>query len=152
MGAVVYFNPRSRMGSDVAVRGLALQDTISIHAPAWGATRVAVLNEMPFHQFQSTLPHGERLTTGVTAGAAPYFNPRSRMGSDRLTRDPELRTTKFQSTLPHGERPEPPSAQTTDSNFNPRSRMGSDHPFRSTFSRCSHFNPRSRMGSDGGAA
>ena len=80
-------------------------------------------------EFQSTLPHGERLAallhagddrgdisihapawgaTGVLleAGAADMnFNPRSRMGSDRVTSLPATRSLLFQSTLPHGERP-----------------------------------------------
>ena len=34
----IYFNPRSRMGSDVPKKELTYLDDISIHAPAWGAT------------------------------------------------------------------------------------------------------------------
>ena len=76
------FNPRPRMGSDQltrdGVRFDAFQSTpphgerpdgrsssrqpirVSIHAPAWGATRL-LDNQAPITQtFQSTPPHGER--------------------------------------------------------------------------------------------
>ena len=121
---------------------------ISIHAPAWGATRHKDQWRQQ-DQFQSTLPHGER---PCPSARYPYpwgnFNPRSRMGSD-MTSSP-----RWMRWL----------------NFNPRSRMGSD-PLRggdvlnllisihapawgATWATppCSqastNFNPRSRMGSD----
>ena len=79
-------------------------------------------------EFQSSLPHGERLRLAESPQPSPYFNPRSRMGSDGLSRqhcflhrwhfNPRSRMgsddtiavhpahlTSFQSTLPHGERP-----------------------------------------------
>jgi hypothetical protein len=56
------FNPRSRAGSDKGVdRGYPGEDTVSIHAPARGAT------EETMHPLQ------------VVEG----FNPRSRAGSDK---------------------------------------------------------------------
>ena len=78
---------------------------ISIHAPAKGATIMG---------FKRAID-------------SPYFNPRSREGSDC--------SPPF-GTLPH-------------CYFNPRSREGSDKG--QTFSACPflYFNPRSREGSDG---
>ena len=35
------FNPRTRMGCDVSFKGGGCMSVISIHAPAWGATRTA---------------------------------------------------------------------------------------------------------------
>ena len=104
------------------------------------------------------------------------FNPRSRMGSDRLVRGRIRCRSLFQSTLPHGERQtvtvipvifgefqstlphgerrrRRPRSVPTGRDFNPRSRMGSDlrrrmrRPNGGTY-----FNPRSRMGSDWRAA
>ena len=121
---------------------------ISIHAPAWGATRT-IPTLCYSETFQSTLPHGERLSVisfplgcsrisihapawGATCLPAPLsnlpwnFNPRSRMGSDDT----------------------PPQSVTTTIHFNPRSRMGSDALSFYTRSRVLYFNPRSRMGSD----
>ena len=101
------FNPRSRMGSDQrAWRFSADRQPISIHAPAWGATRRRLLPRYrrrisihapawgatinykapnpPKNVFQSTLPHGERpRPMSVLRVTVTYFNPRSRMGSDR---------------------------------------------------------------------
>ena len=77
------FNPRSREGSDVKQMTL-IEDlsTISIHAPARGATPYL----SPPHtsnKFQSTLPRGERPSfSGVSNSSYTYFNPRSREGSD----------------------------------------------------------------------
>ena len=55
-----YFNPRSRMGSDDPRCVLLHPRGISIHAPAWGATRPSRRSRSPRSD----------------------FNPRSRMGSD----------------------------------------------------------------------
>ena len=81
------FNPRSRMGSDFSDLEIWQPPKhVSIHAPAWGATMsvislihlIAVSIHAPawgatlflrpdwlrtLKQFQSTLPHGERLLT-----------------------------------------------------------------------------------------
>jgi len=56
---------------------------ISIHAPAGGAT-----------WRRRSLP-----------GSAPYFNPRSRRGSDQSPTCGPITARPFQSTLPQGERP-----------------------------------------------
>ena len=57
------FNPRSRMGSDIIPIDCRYSlHRISIHAPAWGATQALHYWGLD-QEFQSTLPHGERLTT-----------------------------------------------------------------------------------------
>ena len=122
--------------------------TISIHAPAKGATRCCYMPSSKAQQFQSTLPRRERLLMIRYAYRKRYFNPRSREGSDRNVQFTSNKT----------------------GNFNPRSREGSDQaqrrrrepaPFQSTLPRrerrfrCRrvhpvprYFNPRSREGSD----
>ena len=99
------FNPRSRTGSDAMALEYHALNLISIHAPARGATRqpsAASVYPADFnprsrtgsdvtiaeftqaaHQFQSTLPHGERRLTNLSISAFAL---------------------SFQSTLPHGER------------------------------------------------
>ncbi len=57
------FNPRSRMGSDKMAQKRISSMLVSIHAPAWGATS-APARLAPRTKFQSTLPHGERLSEG----------------------------------------------------------------------------------------
>ena len=101
---ILNFNPRSRKGSDGISRAWgSLIQTISIHAPARGATSSrplyticpaisihapargatpCLLLNTPVHQFQSTLPQGERRCN-------------NRRGNSMR---------KFQSTLPQGER------------------------------------------------
>ena len=55
---------------------------ISIHAPAWGATITKTLMAAT-KGFQSTLPRGERPSAALPVpDAIAYFNPRSRVGSD----------------------------------------------------------------------
>ena len=78
----VHFNPRSRMGSDVEGHGPAVSHPISIHAPAWGATRHA------HHRGHQVLISIHAPAWGATDYRLPHvrfsedFNPRSRMGSD----------------------------------------------------------------------
>ena len=56
--------------------------SISIHAPAWGAT-LDLKQAIDIYLFQSTLPRGERLCALLfTVAFVKYFNPRSRVGSD----------------------------------------------------------------------
>ena len=76
---------------------------ISIHAPARGATRYCAKEILLVTKFQSTLPRGER----------------------RLRAKHLIRKVLFQSTLPRGERPTPSFLRSLG-NFNPRSREGSD--------------------------
>ena len=54
------FNPRSRTGSDYWPGVHVVGCTISIHAPARGATTLIFAGSLLLCQFQSTLPHGER--------------------------------------------------------------------------------------------
>ena len=54
------FNPRSRKGSDDPLVNYDLTITISIHAPARGATTVVNERQRTTPLFQSTLPQGER--------------------------------------------------------------------------------------------
>ena len=100
--------------------------SISIHAPARGATfchLLALLNTR-------------------------NFNPRSREGSDGPSDVTLLTVPVFQSTLPRGERHLPQTRCPENVYFNPRSREGSDmpKPFKTVL--MFHFNPRSREGSD----
>ena len=81
---------------------------------------------MPFIQFQSTFPRGERQRVRIHIHALDYFNPRSRVGNDDGTR----------------------WAYHILSNFNPRSRVGNDRMRRTSPVSHKYFNPRSRVGND----
>ena len=121
------FNPRSREGSDTypSLRS-ALYLSISIHAPAKGAT-IMSSSRSSLRSFQSTLPRRERPyralqgradriisihapAKGATIPCRPrsrgprHFNPRSREGSDLGCGLALVCLTGFQSTLPRRER------------------------------------------------
>ncbi len=100
----LYFNPRSREGSDVDIlRGLCY-DGISIHAPAKGATS---LEEAGYNNYWISIHAPAKGATRAADGSFVdicNFNPRSREGSDSISC-----LTTF-----------------TNRHFNPRSREGSD--------------------------
>ena len=142
------FNPRSREGSDIYIDATGIVATISIHAPARGATSVsgsmngsryisihapargATIASSPLSsgliRFQSTLPRGERLfpTFFDTSVRIISIHAPARGATYKMACSVSLNV--FQSTLPRGERPNAElfCAQWTD--FNPRSREGSD--------------------------
>ena len=105
-GQIINFNPRSREGSDRRSHLILRYIThISIHAPAKGATIRSLIEYEWIHRFQSTLPRRERHHLRmIWHGKYKNFNPRSREGSDTMVNVP------FDSSH----------------NFNPRSREGSD--------------------------
>ena len=100
---------------------------VSIHAPAWGAT----------HKI------------GLVMSVPISFNPRTRVGCDRLTFIPQLFRGVFQSTHPRGVRRDVQhQGLRQDTCFNPRTRVGCDLFLgRSIFAMLS-FNPRTRVGCD----
>ena len=122
-----YFNPRSPHGERQDVLdGRAGQRTISIHAPAWGAT-----------------PTSQQLGAVTT-----YFNPRPRMGSDN-GRTENSREIQISIHAPAWGATSPdPSWRTLQKDFNPRPRMGSDIISEKVSQDFYYFNPRPRMGSD----
>ncbi len=83
--------------------------TVSIHAPAWGATPIAV----------------------EVASTASRFNPRARVGRDIRPQGGTDSSSRFQSTRPRGARPpRTPWADETKTCFNPRARVGRDDSIR----------------------
>ena len=114
------------MGCDVSNRFFFRQCRVSIHAPTWGAT-LSLRNAEYFTQFQSTHPHGVRLsfyflnlhsssvsihaptwgaTTSRRKGSRTLlgFNPRTHMGCDKMCALNMMIHGMFQSTHPHGVR------------------------------------------------
>ena len=100
-----HFNPRSRVGSDRLILRFHGKSVISIHAPAWGATKsvcpVLYRQEISIH----APAWGATSTSDASQRLSAYFNPRSRVGSDLAV---------------------PCQACSVESDFNPRSRVGSD--------------------------
>ena len=122
-----HFNPRSREGSDRMYYVPSRSFTISIHAPAKGAT--SFLN-YPNHNIYD-------------------FNPRSREGSDCVLFCIVVTRFRFQSTLPRRERHGflgAVSKVLAISIHAPAKGATSEHIRNSK--NLHHFNPRSREGSD----
>ncbi len=120
------FNPRSREGSDVKKVIQEAMETISIHAPARGATILTHVRPDRIFYFNPRSREGSDWMADSYKHKPKDFNPRSREGSDRIRTaliiwisyfnprsregsDVELSTEAgdlwaFQSTLPRGER------------------------------------------------
>ena len=167
-----YFNPRSRMGSDRTYlhrnqRKRRFQSTlphgerlaaqadfirkcrISIHAPAWGATKSSKVPLADTSDFNPRSRMGSDCTVTCRCRCNADFNPRSRMGSDCRKSEKTKGADRFQSTLPHGERPRATCLSPPSRIFQSTLPHGERHtrpmrPFRMPV----YFNPRSRMGSD----
>ena len=148
MEGSAHFNPRSREGSDLAADIRADLLSISIHAPAKGATDAEELERMHRDISIHAPAKGATLTRQARIACFSDFNPRSREGSDSRACHRRSARWTFQSTLPRRERLQKPQKRRRCVYFNPRSREGSDVGNRCSFNRDSHFNPRSREGSD----
>ena len=122
-----HFNPRSREGSDDCVKQYDRHESISIHAPAKGATVTPadgwVKGLISIHApAKGATPRSYHVTS-----ISSDFNPRSREGSDAFVNVIALQH------IP---------------DFNPRSREGSDKKGQAENVCPFYFNPRSREGSD----
>ena len=166
-----YFNPRSREGSDNSVKPFVIRiDSISIHAPARGATLFRNVMQLetqisihapargatkqaaaPFRNCSYFNPRSREWSDGRRvpgAVAGEYFNPRSREWSDEERSMLFAAGVRFQSTLPRVERPLYSRYRPAPSHFNPRSREWSDADGGRKQNDFTDFNPRSREWSD----
>ena len=144
---------------------------VSIHAPARGATRSALLLPPVKRVFQSTPPHGERLIAVSTTLTRGEFQSTPPHGERPAYPAVYSRVRRFQSTPPHGERRlrqrlsygrvrvsihAPARGATVNvgnffiylGSFNPRPRTGSDYSTCLVCTGYTCFNPRPRTGSD----
>ena len=140
------FNPRARRGRDILSTRIRLQCTVSIHAPAGGATFLMMLM-MSAHWFQSTRPQGARRAAFSIMSETASFNPRARRGRDHIANPHDKRIAVsihapaggatsasgmsilrllFQSTRPQGARRKPKAMKLIKQSFNPRARRGRD--------------------------
>ncbi len=67
------FNSRTRVGCDWDDRIAAAICEVSIHAPAWGATRAGRRPRRLARRFQFTHPRGVRRTRAVNVICPPMF-------------------------------------------------------------------------------
>ena len=76
------FNPRTRVGCDDNDDVFSLQDGVSIHAPAWGATSQKQANEDSIHGFNPRTRVGCDPYVESSCQRGLRFNPRTRVGCD----------------------------------------------------------------------
>ena len=120
------FNPRALVGRDLpsACRGSWI-DSISIHAPSWGATPHS-MDALIGKSFQSTRPRGARRGLSLKSRRKSYFNPRALVGRD-------IKYNNYVQDLKH---------------FNPRALVGRDNKLPPSSTSSGHFNPRALVGRD----
>ena len=101
---MLFQSTRPRGARLVADRAIREYCKVSIHAPAWGATI-----------------RSKRLQT-----MRMCFNPRARVGRDRIAAIRLGGLAEFQSTRPRGARQKPVALYKWLLSFNPRARVGRD--------------------------
>ena len=143
--------------------------TVSIHAPAGGATNKSMLVKRVRVSFNPRARGGRDSAPFSLHRPSSGFNPRARGGRDydpdgkcRYTgvsihapaggatiRDEHIaQLVEFQSTRPRGARPIIDRYQSPDDRFNPRARGGRDTRSRQKSRHLKSFNPRARGGRD----
>ena len=122
----IYFNPRSRKGSD-PFQSPDFTFQRDFNPRSRKGSDLALMSTTGFrHKFQSTLPQGERPSNGDICFIISAFQSTLPQG-ERLQRGGSSSDNIiFQSTLPQGERPGGDVSVLFVMNFNPRSRKGSD--------------------------
>ena len=107
-------------------RTARLLSTVSIHAPAWGATDKFSRTTIHLLRFNPRTRVGCDVSASIFLTVGRSFNPRTRVGCDTKTFG-KCRTTMFQSTHPRGVRRDLPGTEPTRFEcFNPRTRVGCD--------------------------
>jgi len=103
-GRLGSFNPRARVGRDQPAGVCVAQGVVSIHAPAWGATKISEFLHGPWCVSIHAPAWGA--TARVYPAICRYasFNPRARVGRDDTCTVAALPGILFQSTRPRGAR------------------------------------------------
>ena len=163
------FNPRTREGCDYSVnclisqlvmfqsthpRGVRhsyfsdkLQDMVSIHAPARGATE-ALQQRCVHYQFQSTHPRGVRLCNAKLLSFHQQFQSTHPRGVRRFPLRSVIAPLEFQSTHPRGVRRSIDQAKQLIEKFQSTHPRGVRLPLMCLGRSAKCFNPRTREGCD----
>ena len=101
----ICFNPRTRVGCDCQKAAThPVDEVVSIHAPAWGAT----MRTNRYRRFFEVSIHAPAwgATRNIRGNhlALVGFNPRTRVGCDARSRRSTANAMRFQSTHPRGVR------------------------------------------------
>ena len=121
---------------------------VSIHAPAWGATKQNFSRIISLGVSIHAPAWGATGTPELAHKVKLNFNPRSRVGSDEYDWFFRYASEIFQSTLPRGERHAAANTKSPAKIFQSTLPRGERHCSTSISTIASNFNPRSRVGSD----
>jgi len=91
-------------GATIARVEKAHECAVSIHAPAWGATGGDEKNTFSLESFNPRARVGRDRVTMTVASRPVSFNPRARVGRDTINIDTYHKPEVFQSTRPRGAR------------------------------------------------
>ena len=128
---------------------LASPFCVSIHAPAWGATKYLRCWNYHYIWFQSTRPRGARQSRFVTTRCGALFQSTRPRGARRLTRTMVKRRRMVSIHAPAwGATSAHRRHRDVRASFNPRARVGRDTTFPARWRRWWRFNPRARVGRD----
>ena len=121
---------------------------ISIHVPAWGTTKKEI-DGLIFVEISIHVPAwGTTNWQNNIFYELIYFNPRSRVGNDKVNYEWLTEGTGFQSTFPRGERPNATKSSELPCQFQSTFPRG-ERPTQMRNNDANHdFNPRSRVGND----
>ena len=165
-----YFNSRPRVGGDfthsvrivttllISIHAPAWGATkcyhaiftgkfISIHAPAWGATILPRKSEWRLTDFNSR-PRVGGDYAGSTQAAAPHISIHAPAWGATASLASLRGTLRFQFTPPRGGRQGSPAHPAPSHNFNSRPRVGGDPKLQTYCIWLSNFNSRPRVGGD----
>ena len=143
-----YFNPRTPVGCDRRRGACCRWQTISIHAPQWGATAATTLFD-GLVQFQSTHPSGVRQVSTCQPKPIQYFNPRTPVGCDGHVVPHAFQAVEISIHAPQWGATHLSSARYhTLTDFNPRTPVGCDMIPVHFAPRHTNFNPRTPVGCD----
>ena len=144
------FNPRTHTGCDAICRSAAAYRKSFNPRTHTGCDSGVCSYSRNAVMFQSTHPHGVRLSGTDTCSrfAGPSFNPRTHTGCDNAPAWYTDGIELFQSTHPHGVRQRHSFALSNVLCFNPRTHTGCDVVNYYATMALSGFNPRTHTGCD----
>ena len=126
-----------------------MHQSISIHAPMWGATGCSGRYGNHWKNFNPRTHVGCDKIAYHTGDGVTNFNPRTHVGCDECCFHTYSSPILFQSTHPCGVRQVDQTGKPQHgAYFNPRTHVGCDIPSKVTYSVSCYFNPRTHVGCD----
>ena len=141
------FNPRPRVGGDKEIISFGPAESVSIHAPAWGATPVCVVLGVS-DLFQSTPPRGGRPNMRLQLEPWLYVSIHAPAWGATVVAAISRRSRRFQSTPPRGGRLTPGEILDGLFPFQSTPPRGGRHHALPHCPYTQRFNPRPRVGGD----